>query len=91
MRTIERHLQQCLNRIEDWATGNGFKFSKSKTQCVQNIPEIVVEMFKSRIRRVSSKSDGILKRQFFSSGFGEEDVERFHDFILAHFPGARAD
>ena len=27
MRTIERHLQQCLNRIEDWATRNGFKFS----------------------------------------------------------------
>ena len=35
MRTIERHLQQCLNRIEDCATRNGFKFSKSKTQCVQ--------------------------------------------------------
>ena len=34
MRTTERHLQQCLNRIEDWATNNGFKFSKSKTQCV---------------------------------------------------------
>ena len=34
MRTIERHLQQCLNRIEDWATRNGFKFSKSKTRCV---------------------------------------------------------
>ena len=34
MRTIERHLQQCLNRIEDRATRNGFKFSKSKTQCV---------------------------------------------------------
>ena len=34
MRTIERHLQECLNRIEDWATRNGFKFSKSKTQCV---------------------------------------------------------
>ena len=33
-RTIERHLQQCLNRIEDWATRNGFKFSKSKTRCV---------------------------------------------------------
>ena len=31
MRTIERHLQQCLNRIEDWATRNGFKFSESKT------------------------------------------------------------
>ena len=34
MRTIERKLQQCINRIEDWATNNGFKFSKSKTQCV---------------------------------------------------------
>ena len=34
MGTIERHLQQCLNRNEDWATRNGFKFSKSKTQCI---------------------------------------------------------
>ena len=34
MRTIERKLQQCINRIEDWATSNGVKFSKSKTQCV---------------------------------------------------------
>ena len=34
MRTIERHLQQCINRIEDWALHNGFKFSKSKTQYV---------------------------------------------------------
>ena len=34
MRTIERHLQQNLNKIEHWATSNGFKFSKSKTQCV---------------------------------------------------------
>ncbi|MDA3086478.1 reverse transcriptase domain-containing protein, partial [Campylobacter sp. CS_ED1] len=34
MRTIERQLQQCLNKIQDWATCNGFKFSKSKTQCV---------------------------------------------------------
>ena len=34
MRTIERHLQQCLNKIENWALFNGFKFSKSKTQCV---------------------------------------------------------
>ena len=31
MRTIERH---CINRIENWALKNGFKFSKSKTQCV---------------------------------------------------------
>ena len=34
MHTKERHLKQCLNRIEDWAARNGFKFSKSKTQCV---------------------------------------------------------
>ena len=34
MRTIERHLQQCINRIENWALHNGFKYSKSKTQCV---------------------------------------------------------
>ena len=34
MRTIERHLQQCLNKIENWALFNGFEFSKSKTQCV---------------------------------------------------------
>ena len=34
MRTIERQLQQCLDRVHVWATENGFKFSKSKTQCV---------------------------------------------------------
>ena len=34
MRTLERHLQQGINRIEDWALKNGFKFSKLKTQCV---------------------------------------------------------
>ena len=28
MRTIERHLQQNLNKREHWATNNGFKFSK---------------------------------------------------------------
>ena len=34
MRTIERQLQQNLDKIQNWATKNGFKFSKSKTQCV---------------------------------------------------------
>ena len=34
MATIDRQLQQNLNKIENWATSNGFKFSKSKTQCV---------------------------------------------------------
>ena len=34
MATIERQLQQNLNKIENWATSNGFKFSKSKTQYV---------------------------------------------------------
>ena len=34
MATIERQLQQNLNKIENWATSNVLKFSKSKTQCV---------------------------------------------------------
>ena len=34
METIEFKLQRCLNNIEDWATENGFTFSKTKTQCV---------------------------------------------------------
>ena len=34
MHTIERQLQQNLNNIQDWATKNGFKFSKSKTVCM---------------------------------------------------------
>ena len=37
MRTIERHLQQNLNKIEHWATNNGFKFSKvSKDAKIRN-------------------------------------------------------
>jgi len=31
---IERHLQQCLNKLADWADTNGFKFSPSKTVCI---------------------------------------------------------
>jgi len=31
---IERHLQQCLSKLEDWADTNGFKFSPSKTVCI---------------------------------------------------------
>ena len=34
MATIERQLKQNSNKIENWATSNGFKFSKSKTQFV---------------------------------------------------------
>ena len=34
MHTIERQLQQNLNNIQDWATKNDFKFSKSKTVCM---------------------------------------------------------
>ena len=34
MHTIERQLQQCLNKIQKWALENGFKFSKTKTQSV---------------------------------------------------------
>jgi len=31
---IMRHLQQCLNKLADWADTNGFKFSPSKTVCI---------------------------------------------------------
>ena len=31
MASIERQLQLCLNKIQNWADNNGFKFSKSKT------------------------------------------------------------
>ena len=31
---IERHLQRCLNKLQEWADTNGFKFSESKTVCV---------------------------------------------------------
>ena len=34
MRAVERQLQLCLDRIEQWANENGFRFSKSKTVCV---------------------------------------------------------
>ena len=45
IRTIERHLQQCINRMEDWATNNGFKFSKSKIQCVHFCTFVSFEEF----------------------------------------------
>ena len=34
MENIEFRLQRCLNKVETWATENGFKFSKTKAQCV---------------------------------------------------------
>ena len=34
MHTIECQLHKNLNNIQEWATRNGFKFSKSKTVCM---------------------------------------------------------
>ena len=34
MRIIERQLQLCLNKHQQWATDNGFRFSKIKTVCM---------------------------------------------------------
>jgi len=31
---IEMHLQTCLNKLQNWADTNGFKFSTSKTVCM---------------------------------------------------------
>ena len=34
MSIIERRLQLCLNKLQQWATDNGFRFSKTKTVCM---------------------------------------------------------
>jgi ribonuclease HI len=34
MHTIERQLQQCLYKIQNWAQENGFRFSRTKTVCM---------------------------------------------------------
>ena len=34
MWSVQRQLQLCLDRIQQWANENGFRFSKSKTVCV---------------------------------------------------------
>ena len=34
MSIIERQLQLCLNKLQQWATDNGFRFSKTKTRCM---------------------------------------------------------
>ena len=34
MHTIVRQLQQNINKIQCWASNEGFKFSKSKTVCM---------------------------------------------------------
>ena len=67
MATIERQLQQNLNKIENLATINGFNFSKSKTQCVhfcqlrKQHDEPVLHLYGSPIPVVEeSKFPGIL-------------------------------
>ena len=34
MSIIESQLQLCLNKLQQWATDNGFQFSKTKTVCM---------------------------------------------------------
>ena len=34
MSIIEHQLQLCLNKLQQWATDNGFQFSKTKTVCM---------------------------------------------------------
>ena len=34
MKFIERQLQNCINKVQDWADENGFKFSRTKTVCI---------------------------------------------------------
>ena len=39
MQAIEMHLQLQLNKIENWADDNAFKFSQSKTVCMHFVRE----------------------------------------------------
>ena len=34
MSIIERQLQLCLNKFQQWATDNSFRFSNTKTVCM---------------------------------------------------------
>ena len=47
MENIEFRLQRCLNKVETWATENGFKFSKTKTPCVHFHPDPVLNIYGS--------------------------------------------
>ena len=48
MASIERKLQQCLNKLQEWCDKNGFRFSSTKTVCVhfcrQRIPHLDPEI-----------------------------------------------
>ena len=48
MVSIERKLQQCLNKLQEWCDKNGFRFSSTKTVCVhfcrQKIPHLDPEI-----------------------------------------------
>lgn len=43
MNVIERQLQLCINKINDWSIKNGFKFSRTKTVCMHPDPELHME------------------------------------------------
>lgn len=55
MLSIERVLQGCLKKIEEWADNNGFQFSKTKTVCLHFCnkrtphPEPCLKLFNSVI------------------------------------------
>ena len=74
MATIERQLQQNLNKIKNWATSNGFKFSKSKPRCVhfcqlrKQHDDPVLHLYESPIPVVEeSKFLGILAFYFIEN------------------------
>ena len=72
MGTIERQLQQNLNNIESWATSNGFKFSKSKTQCVhfcQLLSNMMILFYMGTIERQLQQNLNKIENWATSNGF----------------------
>ena len=70
---IERHIQQCLNKLSDWADTNGFKFSSSKTVCM-HLMWVMLDHPRSAIVGISS----VLK-------FGLDPIYSFGDIAIFIF------
>ena len=49
MNIIESQLQFCLNKLQQWATDNGFRFSKTKTVCMHICQKRGLQLFLDKI------------------------------------------
>ena len=56
---VQRHLQLCVNKVQQWAEENGFTFSTTKTKCIhfhnrrEHFPDPEIRLAKSKIPAVT--------------------------------------